>query len=82
MFNLGPMEIALILVVALLIFGPSRLMELSKSVGKAIHEFRNSMEGKDSDEKPSPGADIKAVNEKDAGEKKDDEPPSSGNLAG
>lgn len=46
MFNLGPMEIGLIIVVALLIFGPSRLIELSKSVGKAIHEFKNSMEGK------------------------------------
>ncbi|MCD6310641.1 MAG: twin-arginine translocase TatA/TatE family subunit [Candidatus Eremiobacteraeota bacterium] len=50
MFNLGPMEIALILILALLIFGPSRLMELSRSIGKAIHEFRTSMEGKTSEE--------------------------------
>lgn len=40
MFNLGFGELALIMVVALLIFGPSKLPEVGKSVGKAINEFK------------------------------------------
>ncbi|MBI3914096.1 MAG: twin-arginine translocase TatA/TatE family subunit [Chloroflexi bacterium] len=40
MFGLQPLHIVIILVVALLIFGPSRLPELGKSIGKGINEFR------------------------------------------
>lgn len=39
--KLGPGEIALLLVLALVIFGPSKLPELGKSVGKAINEFKS-----------------------------------------
>lgn len=42
MFNLGPTELILILVVALVIFGPGKLPELGKSMGKAINEFKKS----------------------------------------
>jgi sec-independent protein translocase protein TatA len=52
--RLGPMEILLILVVALLIFGPSKLPQLGKSVGESLREFKRSMKGeaeKDEDEK-------------------------------
>ena len=38
--GLGPMEILLILIVALIIFGPGRLPELASGLGKAIREFR------------------------------------------
>ena len=41
MFGLRPEHIAIIVVVALLLWGPSRLPELGKSLGKAINEFRN-----------------------------------------
>jgi sec-independent protein translocase protein TatA len=40
MGNLGFTEIALIGVVLLLFFGPSRLPELGKSIGKGIQEFK------------------------------------------
>jgi TatA/E family protein of Tat protein translocase len=40
MFNLGPLEILAILVVALLVFGPDKLPEIGKQVGKAMKEFR------------------------------------------
>ncbi len=39
--RLGPMELVLILVIALVIFGPSKLPEIGKSFGKAIREFRD-----------------------------------------
>ncbi len=40
MFGLRPEHILIIVIVALLIFGPARLPELGRSLGKAINEFR------------------------------------------
>ncbi len=45
MFGLGMPELILILVIALVIFGPSKLPEMGASVGKAIREFRNATNG-------------------------------------
>ncbi|MBC8456722.1 MAG: twin-arginine translocase TatA/TatE family subunit [Deltaproteobacteria bacterium] len=39
--GIGPMEIIFILLIVLVIFGPKRLPEMGKSVGKAIKEFKN-----------------------------------------
>src|SRR5438105_10869435 len=39
MFNIGPLELLAILVVALLVFGPEKLPEMGKQVGKAMREF-------------------------------------------
>lgn len=38
--KLGAMEIALLLGLALVIFGPSKLPELGRSIGKALNEFK------------------------------------------
>ena len=51
--NIGPLEIVLILIVALVIFGPKRLPELGRSAGKGIREFKNSVTGKDDDDEDS-----------------------------
>ncbi len=40
MFGLQPIHLIAILVVALLIFGPSRLPEIGKAIGRSISEFR------------------------------------------
>ena len=40
MFNVGPMEVLIILVAALLILGPKRLPEAARQMGKAMSEFR------------------------------------------
>lgn len=50
--NVGLPEIIIVLVIALIIFGPKRLPELGNSLGKGIREFRGSIsgEGKDDDE--------------------------------
>ena len=45
MFGLGMPELILILIIALVIFGPSKLPEMGASVGKAIREFRNATSG-------------------------------------
>jgi len=47
--NIGPMEIMIVLVIALVVFGPKRLPELGKSVGKGIREFRGSVSGEHTD---------------------------------
>jgi sec-independent protein translocase protein TatA len=39
-FNVGPAEIIVILLIALIVFGPKRLPEIGKTVGKGLREFR------------------------------------------
>jgi sec-independent protein translocase protein TatA len=62
--SFGPTELLIILGIALIIFGPTQLPKLGRSVGKAIKELRASssevtkavqegLEGKDEDEKES-----------------------------
>ncbi|MBK8294001.1 MAG: twin-arginine translocase TatA/TatE family subunit [Solirubrobacterales bacterium] len=41
--NVGPLEIAIVLIIALIVFGPKRLPELGKSLGKGINEFRDGL---------------------------------------
>jgi sec-independent protein translocase protein TatA len=50
--NIGPLELAVVVIIALIVVGPKRLPELGKSMGKGIREFRSSISGKDDDEKP------------------------------
>ena len=52
--SVGPLEVAIVLIIALLIFGPKRLPELGRSMGRGIREFRSSISGKgDDDEEQS-----------------------------
>lgn len=43
--NVGPFELAIVLIIALVVFGPKRLPELGRSLGKGIREFRGSVSG-------------------------------------
>ena len=49
---IGPWELMILLVVVLLVFGPKRLPEMGKSLGKGMREFKNSITGKDDDKTP------------------------------
>ena len=51
--SVGPLEIAVVLIIALVIFGPKRIPELGNSLGKGIREFKGSVSG----ERQSPEAD-------------------------
>jgi sec-independent protein translocase protein TatA len=63
--NVGPLELVVVLIIALVIFGPKRLPELGRSMGKGIREFRSSVSGKTKDEE-SPPPEIEGA--QDAGE--------------
>ncbi|MDV6376591.1 Sec-independent protein translocase subunit TatA/TatB [Deinococcus arenicola] len=43
--NIGPAELIVILLVALVVFGPRKLPELGKSLGHGLREFRKSTQG-------------------------------------
>ncbi len=45
----GPMELIVILVVALIILGPKKLPEAARSVGRGMREFKDSISGPDDD---------------------------------
>ena len=40
MFNIGMTELILVLIVSLMVFGPGKLPEIGKAVGKSLNEFR------------------------------------------
>ena len=48
--NIGPLEIAVVLVIVLIIFGPKRLPEMGRSLGRGMREFKDSISGKDDDD--------------------------------
>jgi sec-independent protein translocase protein TatA len=48
-FGIGPLELIIVLVIVLVIFGPKRLPGLGRSLGTGMREFKDSISGKDSD---------------------------------
>jgi sec-independent protein translocase protein TatA len=54
---IGPGEIVILLIVALLVFGPKRLPEMGRSIGKGMREFKDSLTMNDDDVVPELPAD-------------------------
>jgi sec-independent protein translocase protein TatA len=48
-FGIGVWEILILLLVVLLVFGPKRLPEMGRSLGRGMREFKDSISGKDDD---------------------------------
>ena len=61
--NIGPLEIVIVLIIALVVFGPKRLPELGRSLGKGIREFRGSISGRHDDEDEQPPQEIGAADD-------------------
>jgi len=55
--NVGPMELIVILAIALIVLGPKKLPEVGKSLGKGMREFKESLAGeneqRDEEERPA-----------------------------
>ena len=50
--NIGPLELAIVAIIALVIFGPKRLPELGRSLGNGLREFKASVTGENKDDDP------------------------------
>jgi sec-independent protein translocase protein TatA len=51
--NIGPLELIIVLVIVLVIFGARRVPEAGKNLGKGMREFKDAVTGKDDDRKAS-----------------------------
>jgi sec-independent protein translocase protein TatA len=57
MFGLGAQELMLILLIALVLFGGSKIPDLGRSLGQAIREFKKGVEAPDTAPEPKEAAD-------------------------
>ena len=54
-FNVGPLELIIVLAIALIVLGPKKLPEFGKSIGSGMREFKDSLTSStthDDDEDP------------------------------
>ncbi len=51
-FGIGVTEMVILLIVLLVFFGPKRLPEMGRSLGKGMREFKDSISGNDNDDEP------------------------------
>ena len=50
MFNISPLEMLVLLVIALIVLGPQRLPEMARSLGRGMREFRAALSSDEHDD--------------------------------
>jgi sec-independent protein translocase protein TatA len=58
--SIGPLELVVVLAIALIVLGPKKLPEVGRSIGNGMREFKDSLSGV----KPDPDDDIKSIETK------------------
>jgi len=48
--NIGPMELVLVLAIALIVLGPKKLPDVGRSMGRGMREFKDAIAGQHADE--------------------------------
>jgi sec-independent protein translocase protein TatA len=51
--HIGPMELVIVLIVALLVLGPKRLPDAGRSLGRGMREFKDGLRGRDPEDQQS-----------------------------
>ena len=51
--NIGPLEIAIVLIIALVILGPKKLPDMGRSMGRGMREFKDAITSNGDDDKPA-----------------------------
>ena len=59
--GIGPMELMVVLVIALVILGPKRLPDAGKSLGRGFREFKGAIAGRGGDGDGDDDADLRAL---------------------
>jgi len=70
-FRMGPLEIGLIVLIILIIFGAGKLPQVGGAIGKGIRAFRKGQRGEDEEEEEEPHKPKKKVTKKTAKTSKD-----------
>jgi sec-independent protein translocase protein TatA len=52
--DVSPIQLIIVMIIALVVLGPKRLPEMGKSLGKGIREFKQSVSGDDHPSLPAP----------------------------
>jgi sec-independent protein translocase protein TatA len=52
--NVGPLELIVVLIIALIVLGPKRLPEVGRSVGKGMREFKEAISGEHDEDEQQP----------------------------
>ena len=75
LFSVGPLEIAVLAIIALLVLGPQRLPEAARSVGRGMREMRAALQGGgDAEDEDDGYSDHDVEHDEDAEAERKDEP--------
>jgi sec-independent protein translocase protein TatA len=68
--NIGPLELGLVLIVALIILGPKKLPDMGRSLGKGMREFKTAISGDSRDDQDDKAPALTAATDAELGDER------------